>query len=413
MKRKRIILVAPPFSGHLHPIIGLALHLQPLAEVLVLSTPRGMRTAQTAGVHALSILEYAEEEVWAIAEPGKEVKGNPLSLYRQLRANIALMAGLRQELDRLYRVHQPDLVIADFTVPVAGWAAQQYGAHWWTTTCSPCVIETRDGPPAYFGGQTPAESWPQKLSQTGMRFATHIFKRTMYGIFQRELRSLGLSGVYRKDGAEAAYSSECILGLWMHELDFPCTYPAAFQMIGPVLYTPPFRHPPPAFTDDGRQRILITLGTHLRHAKAMVCEAVKVMAQRMPNVVFHFSHGQAQQAFVHIEDNFHQYAYISYAKHLTQYDLIVHHGGSGILLHTLQHGKPAIVYPLDFDQFDNAARLISTGAALRARTITDLEPLIQHALEDTSLCNASKRLAKAMSAYQPQNKLTRLLETIL
>ncbi|RBL01720.1 glycosyl transferase, partial [Xanthomonas oryzae pv. oryzae] len=62
------------------------------------------------------------------------------------------MAQLGEALQQRWRERQPDLVIVDFTLPSAGLAAQTMGIAWWTSMLSPCVIDTEDGPPAYFGG---------------------------------------------------------------------------------------------------------------------------------------------------------------------------------------------------------------------------------------------------------------------
>jgi len=38
-------------------------------------------------------------------------------------------------------------------------------------------------------------------------------------------------------------------------------------------------------------------------------------------------------------------------------DVVIHHGGAGIMWHCIQKGIPALVYPVDYDQFDHAARI--------------------------------------------------------
>lgn len=407
-RRRRVVLVAPPFSGHLHPTIGVARLLQPVAEVCLLSTPQGVQAARQAGVPAQVVLGHAEDRVWAIAEPGYAVKGNPVGLFRQLRANLALMSDLKREVEAHYRALAPDLVIADFAVPVAGWAAQQAGIPWWTTLRAPCVLETPDGPPAYFGGQTPATGRLGQGLQAGMRQATRAFKHLAGSVFRRELRALGIETLYRADGSEVAFSPDWILGLWMDELEFPCTYPAAFSMVGPIPFTPATAHPAPVFTP-GRPHVLITVGTHLPQVKARMAEAVRTMARALPDVVFHFTHGQARADFARVEANVHEYAFISYAEHLARYDLVVHHGGAGVALQTLAQGTPALVYPLDFDQFDNAARLEAAGAARRVRSLRELAPAVRVALASAPLRTRCAELAQAMTRYQPEAEILRRL----
>lgn len=407
MSRKKVCLIAPPFSGHLHPLLGIGEGLREVAEVTVLSTPGA---AAECGLPFHSILAQHERAVWAIAEPGKDVKSNPLLLYRQLKANIALLGDLRAELDAFFTTHKPDLVIADFTVPVAGHAALAQGIPWWTTLGSPCVFETPDGPPAYCGGLAPASTMWQKMAHALLRRATRGFKRTMGWLFRKELRAIGFPGIYRADGSEAVYSPQRILALGIPEIEFPCSYPPHFQFVGPALHTPRDDSPAPHFCNDGRPHVLVTLGTHLPHAKAALAESVQKMARRHPEIVFHFTHGRKDAAAKAPPiPNYQEHAHVSYAQHLPRYALVVHHAGAGILNHCLRHGIPSVVIPQDYDQFDNAARLVAHGLALRARSMADLEEAVLRALRDRELQARCRAMHQVHSAQNAPEAVARLV----
>ncbi|NHA00680.1 hypothetical protein G5V59_13445 [Nocardioides sp. W3-2-3] len=62
----------------------------------------------------------------------------------------------------------------------------------------------------------------------------------------------------------------------------------------------------------------------------------------------------------------------SYARDLPRFDAVVHHGGAGVLGHTLAAGLPAVVWPVDYDQFDHAVRLEDAGVAIRRRRGDDV-----------------------------------------
>ncbi len=412
MRRKKIFLVGPPFPGHLHPLLGIGRRLQAASKVIVLTTPGGVAAAGSDGLAGIPILARHEKAVWEIAEPGQNVRGNPVGLFRQLRANVALLAGLKAELDALFLAHQPDLVIADFTVPVAGISATQQGIPWWTTLPSPCVFETPDGPPAYFGGLAPATTLGQKALQTVLRSATRRFKQLMWLVFRRRFRAIGFGGIYRSDGSEAVYSPQRILALGIPELEFPRTYPPHFHLIGPVLHTPPDDIPAPHFANDGRPHVLVTLGTHLRHAKAELAALIRRIASRQPGTVFHFTHGNASAGNPRTDGNFHEYAHVSYAEHLSRYDLVIHHAGAGILNHCLLHGNPSVVHPLDFDQFDNAARLIAAGLAVHARSPADIEAGIQRALGDEPMHARCRAMSKTLRRYDAGGFIADLVEKL-
>src|SRR5262249_58186945 len=139
---------------------------------------------------------------------------------------------LRDELRRLWAAARPDLVVVDFTVPIAGLLARGLGIPWWTSMPSPCVLETRTGTPAYLGGWAPRGGLAGGLRDAVGRSLIRFFKRGVAVLFARELRALEFPGVYRADGSEAIYSPECILGLGMREFEFERDWPPAFRFIG-------------------------------------------------------------------------------------------------------------------------------------------------------------------------------------
>lgn len=392
MNRKRVLIISPPFQGHLHPLLRLAQGVREVADVLVMSTPGAQKECD---LPFRPLLAAQEPLVWQIAEPGLGVKNHPLRLWRQLKQNVALMGEMKREIDTAMREEKPHLVLADFTVPVAGLAAMQQGIPWWTAIASPCVIESPDGPPAYFGGQTPDGN---ALLHAAMRFGTRVFKKTMFRLFRKEFRALGFDHLYREDGSEAVYSPQRILALGMREIEFPQTWPSQLHFIGPVLHTPPFHGEEPTF--DERPHVLVTLGTHLPHAKAALARRVREIAKRHPGLVFHFTHGKTGSApTATTTENFHELAYISYARHLPRYALVVHHAGSGILNHCLRHAVPAVAHPQDFDQFDNAARLAFAGAALVEKNAGHLESAILRALSDEPMRRRCQVLSQTAAIY--------------
>jgi len=403
MRRKKIFLIGPPFRGHLHPLLGIGSGLREKADVMLLSTPGGAAEAMSAGLDSRAILADKEDSVWKLAEPATEVKGNPFLLYQQLKENVALLPGLKAELEAIFQEEKPDLVIADFTVPVAGIVAREQGIPWWSSVPSPCVMETPDGPPAYFGGLSRAETWSDELLHAVLRKATRMFKRGMWWWFRAEFREIGFPGIYREDGSERVYSDDLVLGLSVPEIEFPGSYPPAYHAIGPVLHAPLENGDGPGFETDGRPHVLVTLGTHLPHAKVRVAEAIRMIAKRHPGVVFHFSHGRSDVQIhgekVSGEGNFRSFSHVSYAAHLARYDLVVHHGGAGVMHHCLRHGKAAVVYPHDFDQFDYAARLVAKGLALRVKRPADLEGAILKALVDTEMRERCRAMAEIHRRY--------------
>ncbi|KPN06019.1 glycosyltransferase [Xanthomonas arboricola] len=406
----RIDLIAPPYSGHLHPILAIARQLAPHHDVQVISTPAALARIRACGLSAVSVLDaQADRRLLDIANPPHAVGHNPLRLRRQLHSALGLMARVGDAVRQRWSERRPDLVIADFTLPSAGLAAQAMGIAWWTSMPSPCVIETGDGPPAYFGGLLPPSTAAQRIWQAMARRLTRGFKRSLHLCYRRQMRASGLPAIYRSDRSEAVYSPHCILALGLPSFELARRWPAAVRFVGPQLWTPPAAVAPPQFVP-GRRHVLVTLGTHLQWVKQRMDQVLRAVALQFPQVIFHFSDGDTAAAPAQTHGNYQRLPYVDYAQQLHRYELVVHHGGAGILYACLAAGLPSIVYPLDYDQFDHAARLQRAGASWWLRELDGLPVLLREALAATELPAGVRRLQTELHDIDAQARILRLVE---
>jgi len=409
MSRARIDLVGPPFAGHLHPLLGIGRRLARDYDVRVISTEGAQAQIEAAGLIGRAVLPGRDAEIRAIVEPPHAVGSNPFRLYAQLRENLKLLLAFRQAILALWTSEPPpDLLIADFTVPVAGSVARDLGIAWWTSHPSPCVIETPDGPPAYLGGCRPGRgplgASLGRLRDAAGRALIRTFKRGVHRLYREPIRALGFPHIYREDGSEAVYSPERVLAYSVPELEFPRTLPAAVELIGPVLYTPPTETPEPPFRE-GQPAVLVTLGTHLPWKKDALAEAVRAAASALPEIDFHFTDGRADSERRESSGNFHRLGYVSYVRDLARYALIVHHGGAGVQFHTLRAGLPALVLPVDYDQFDHAARLEVAGVARRIHDLGRLAAQVKATLGDAEMGAACRKFAEILRGYRAEDRV--------
>jgi UDP:flavonoid glycosyltransferase YjiC (YdhE family) len=220
---------------------------------------------------------------------------------------------------------------------------------------------------------------------------------------------MGFDSVYRDDGSEVLYSTVRIIATSLEQLEFARRYPAHMVFVGPVLYSPPAALPDPPFVP-GRPHVLVTLGTHLVWRRDHVAAAVRQAALELPGVEFHFSEGDRSSDRHESSANFHRMGFVSYEAHLKRYDVVVHHGGTGVLGFTLAAGTPSVVHPLDYDHFDNCARLEAAGVALRLTRLPDLARLICQALVDLELRAAVAQLQGEVLAAKGEEHVALLVE---
>ena len=358
--------------------------LQADHDVCVLTTPAGESSVRAAGIESVTLLQGWDGALNAIADTPAAVKANPLRMLRQFSAAIEIHHQVQTELNDRYSRCKPDLLIADYTLIAAGPVAQSRGIRWWTSLPSPCVLDGGDGPPSYMGGLIPKSGWAGKLRDQAGWMLIHTFKKMTGALFHQDFRQLGITSIYRADGSETIYSSERILAIAWQELEFRQQWPEQVKFVSPFLYTPPSMSPDPIF-QSGSKHILVTLGTHIQWAKAPVLAEAQALAADHPEWQIHFSEGDINGSHCSRIDNFHRHSFIDYTANIKKYDLVVHHGGAGIMNQCLANGVPAIVYPREYDQFDNAARLECAGLALRLRRLDLLGAIIHSSLADCKL----------------------------
>lgn len=115
----------------------------------------------------------------------------------------------------------------------------------------------------------------------------------------------------------------------------------------------------------------------------------------------------------------HAVSYAPFDALLPQLAALVHHGGIGTTAQALAAGLPQAVLPFAHDQFDNAARLVKRGVALRLTTRSSVRQwatTLDRLLRDPSIAaacerhaglmvedgNAAQRIAELIEAVPPQ-----------
>lgn len=407
MSKLSIDLICPPFHGHLHPLLGIAAGLRAHADLRLISTEAARGSAERMGIDFAPILEDGEKQVFEIANAGRSVRSDPWLLWKQFRENIALLPKLHQDLETLWERKAPRLALVDFTLPTVGHLARQRGIHWWTSHASPLAIETREGPPSYLGGLAPGQGPLGRLRDRAGRLGIRCFKRAVFALNRGCFEKLGVRSVYRPDGTENCYSDEVILALGTAELEFSRNWPGSLHFIGFPGASPEPDETQPKL-DPTRPNILVSFGTHLKHLRPQLQQALTAWAAARPGYCFHLTEGGSE----HLERDtgaWIKYRYLNYERHLGRFSAVVHHGGSGVLHHCMKAGVPALVWPQDFDQFDYAERLKRAGIALRCRKPEDIPPALDEVLGKPGFRERAREYSKILGSYDTHNIVKSLL----
>ena len=377
----RVLFVAPPFAGHLDRLVPLMQAAQGAGHaVKVLTGHARLASLRAQGIEVAAPPSLPRGALEHVAEGFGRIDGRPLAGLAQLRANLALVGPLIQDLCDEIDLWRADVLVADSVALMAGPAAMRRGIPWITMLASPLSLYTPAGTPAFCGGWGPPRRLPGRMRDGLGRLGHRALREAVFTLLRRQLPA-ELRRPFRADGTEAIYSPHAILGLGMQELEFPRAWPPAFEMIGPLASAPsldPALDLPPA-----RRRIFATLGTHLPWARARWQAGLEDLARARPDWLIVASEGRMEGDVTAWDraPNLRVVQRVCYARDLPMFDAVVHHGGTGIAYSAIAAGLPSLVVPHDFDQFDMAARIEWHGLGLRAKSLQGAAQRLDHVFE--------------------------------
>lgn len=406
----RVLVVAPPFAGHLDRLVPLILAAQGAGHaVRVLTGHARLLFLQARGIEAAAPPSLAPGALEHLAEGFGRIAGRPWAALAQLRANLALVPGLTDDLCAEISSWRADVLVADSVALMAGPAAARMGVPWVTMVASPLSLYAPEGTPSFCGGWTPPRGMPGRVRDAVGRQGHRALRRAVFALFRRQLPP-ELARPFRADGSEAIYSPQAILGLGMAELEFPRRWPEAFQMIGP-LASAPLLEPAPELPQANRL-IFATLGTHLPWARARWREGLEQIARDRPDWGIVASEGRMEGGGPETVGpaNLRIVPRLCYQRDLPRFDAVIHHGGTGIAYSAIAAGLPSLVVPKDFDQFDMAARIEWHGLGLRARSLADAAGLVDRLLSED--WPAIPRFRAAAAAYDPAGRFLATLQRV-
>jgi UDP:flavonoid glycosyltransferase YjiC (YdhE family) len=370
MKRIKIDVVVVPLSGHLYPTMNLLIPLlnNPRYEIRLFTGLQKKAVADAAGFNVVPILENHIEDFERAANNDQQL--GIISAYHQLSASIDLINLVSDQLLEEWQKNRPDIVIADFITLSGGLVANQLGIPWISTMATQFAIETTDGPPCFFGGLgSPKNRWQVSVQFLG-RKATRLVKRIVSFSFRDSLKRYNFK-LYNQLGHETIYSPYSILGIGMKEVELKKGFPEHYKWVGPSGASVEAGEDYPLdlspFMD--RKKVLVSCGTQLAWAKENLIYQATQLAKAHPDCHFFVTRGVGGESFQceNLMENLSVVSYLPYKEYISQMDYVIHHGGAGIFYQCIIYGKPALILPHDYDQFDYAVRGVEANVAFTAK----------------------------------------------
>ncbi|WP_405349376.1 glycosyltransferase [Fusobacterium animalis] len=412
----KLAVVAPPFSGHLYPILELALPLLKEKDKYDICVYTGFQKEEVVKKLGFSVKVLLRDKPTAFEKiSDTDRQTNPLIAYKQFKENMRLMPEVIKEIEDFFTENSPDIVLADFIAVPVGFVCRKFNIPWITSIPTPFAIENKTTTPAYLGGLYPRNNFFFKLRDKLARSLVRNFKRLVCFILRKQLKELNFT-LYNEKGEENIYSPYSILSLGMKELEFRDDFPSQFLWAGPCCSS--------LFKDSVRfeanknfeKTIFLTNGTHLKWAKKLIIDIAKELSQKYPQYLFVVSLGSYLERKKEIikKNNLYIYRYLDYDEILPKADYIIHHGGAGILYSCVKYNKPAVIIPHDYDQFDYGVRadLAEIAVVARLKSRKSILNAFNKMLQKEKWDNL-KKLSKIFNNYLPSELLKKEIDRIL
>jgi len=319
----------------------------------------------------------------------------------------ALLDGARHVDDRLREIIdelQPDVIVED---NVCAFPALPASGRPWVriASCNPAEITDPDVPPPFSGYPVDDRSGWEAYRAEYRR--THADMHAAFDAFCVERGAPPLADL------EFIHSSPYLnLYLYPDEVDYARARPleAWLNLQTSVRATDAAWAPPPT---DGAL-VYLSLGSLGSGDVALMQRLIDALAGTRHHVIVSMG---PQHARLRLAENMTGAEFLPQTSLLPRVDLVITHGGNNTVTESLYFGRPMIVLPLFWDQYDNAQRIHETGMGVRLDTYGhapgELTGAVDALLADAALRGrldaASARLQAAPGTVTAADAIERLL----
>jgi len=391
--RLRFFLGAFGEPGHAFPMLALGARLAARGHEVTFETwSRWAEHVEAAGMRFVSAPEYP-------LFPGE---GEPFEMYeavvRATGQTRATVAGLR-----------PHAVVHDILTLAPAMAGELEGVPVATLIPHLYPVSSSGFPPYALGARLPRTALGRAL-WAALERPMQVGLRKGRAELNDARARLGLPPVSRLHGGLS--ERLCMVGTFP-QLEYPRRWPAGVQVVGPLMWEPPFTSVEapagsdplvlvaPSTAQDPEHRLLRAALTGLRD------EPVRVLATWNRRKV-----GEP----VDVPRNARLVEWLSYSKQMPACALVICHAGHGTMARALASGCPVLAVPHVGDMAENAARADWAGVGVRLpwRLLgpASLRLAVRRSLSDRWLADRARELAAWAAANDGASVAADLVERL-
>ena len=323
----------------------------------------------------------------------------------------ALVDGAKYVDERLVEIIgelEPDVIVEDNVVSFPALPAS--GRPWVRiVSCNPAELKDPDVPPTFSG-------YPSS-DRAGWDAFRHEFRRThadLHADFDAFCRERGAPGLPE---LEFIHESDR-LNLWIYpsEVDYERARPLGpswHNLESSVRATDADWELPAALAERDGPLVYLSLGSLASGDLELMRSLVGSLARRPYRVIVSMG---PQHDQLELGDNMVGEEFLPQASILPQVDAVITHGGNNTVTECLHFGKPMVVLPVFWDQYDNAQRIHETGFGIRLDTYehdpAELPAALDRLLGDTGVRDRLARISARLRDVRGTARAADLVERI-
>ncbi len=392
-RRLRIFLGAFGQPGHAFPMLALGERLVARGHAVTFETwSRWRELVERAGMEFVAAPEH----------PGFPVREHPPTPYEA----VALATPVTR---RALAGRAVDVVVHDILTLAPALAAELEAVPVATLVPHLYPVAAPGFPPYATGARLPRSATGRRLWQLFERPLEFGLRRGRDDL-NAVRHELGLAPIDRLHGGLSP--ALCIVGTFP-ALEYPRDWPAHVEVVGPLLWEPPFDEVRLPAGD--APLILIAPSTAQDPQQRMLRAAISGLAS-LPVRVLATTNRRPLARSVRVGANASLVNWLSYSRTMPHAALIVCHVGHGTLARALVCGRPVVAVPHSGDMGENAARVDWAGVGVRLpwrfMTPTTVRAAVARVLGDASYAQRAGELASWAAAHDAATRAADLVEQL-